>query len=67
MLKHHKKLKKLWNKAPKINKGCLTTLDRRYKASKEFETELVDIILKSVQGNEERINQLVNVALKDKK
>ena len=71
MLKHHPKLKRLWTKAPKINKGCFTTLNRRYKATKEFEKEFLDIAMKSmsksVQGNEKKISGLIDFALKDEK
>ena len=66
MLKHNPKLKRLWNKAPKIRKGDMITLDRRYKVTREFGEELVKITAESIVGNEKEINDLISWVLKQK-
>lgn len=53
MLKHNKKLAKLWDRAPKIKNGAVITLDRRFKATNDFSKELGNLVKEGVYKDAE--------------
>ena len=65
MFKHHKKLKRLWNKTHRIKKGHYETLDMRYNTSKAFKIELLRILDREVRKLPQGSLEIVETVLKD--